>query len=254
MTTKLKPTFLARYLAGEHERVWSELRKLGKKVHAEPYYDDAWAVACETMRRVRQNVRTIHRRLAKLGYKFLARSRAWVPPAAEAPKLIARVERTIGPLPLSLRAFYLIVGSVDFRQSRKQFIHGHYPHRRGDFVSVPELRVLGEADPLVIWPLKFLIEEGQTRPAGLYCCFAPDECHKANYSGGENYHVYLPNPSADVRIEGMYGIKETIVEHLRYCCRWGGFRGPLRASDTTCWKVAPNLQIISKLAAGLAEI
>ena len=45
--------------------------------------------------------------------------------------------------------------------------------------------------------------------------FAPDEFHKANYSGGDDYHLWLPNPDADVRIEGMYEIEEYFVAYLR---------------------------------------
>jgi hypothetical protein len=49
-------SYLARYLDGEHEQVWAELVALGAAVRDEPLYSDAWAIACETMRRVRHNI------------------------------------------------------------------------------------------------------------------------------------------------------------------------------------------------------
>ena len=61
---------LRRYQAGEHEAVWAELMALGAKVREAPHFDDAWAVARETMRRARHNVEHIIRRLDELGYRF----------------------------------------------------------------------------------------------------------------------------------------------------------------------------------------
>lgn len=61
---------LRRYEAGEHEAVWAELTALGAGVRDALYFEDAWAVACETMRRARHNVELIIRRLDALGYRF----------------------------------------------------------------------------------------------------------------------------------------------------------------------------------------
>ena len=64
-------TFLDRYRAGERAEVWKELTALGEGVRSEPYFEDAKAVAAETMRRARQNVETLIRRLDGMGYRFL---------------------------------------------------------------------------------------------------------------------------------------------------------------------------------------
>jgi hypothetical protein len=61
---------LRRYEAGEHEGVWAELTALGAKGREAPHFDDAWAVARETMRRARHNVEHIIRRLDAMGYRF----------------------------------------------------------------------------------------------------------------------------------------------------------------------------------------
>jgi len=63
-------TYLERYLTGEHEQVWAELVAMGERVRAEPIYSDAWAVACETMRRVRLNIERLIPRLVRMGFVF----------------------------------------------------------------------------------------------------------------------------------------------------------------------------------------
>lgn len=65
-----KPELLRRYEAGEHERVWADMMALGSGVRAAPHFDDAWAVARETMRRARHNIEQIVRRLDAMGYRF----------------------------------------------------------------------------------------------------------------------------------------------------------------------------------------
>jgi hypothetical protein len=61
---------LRRYLAGESEAVWAEMTALGPSVREAPHFDDAWAVARETMRRARHNVELIIGRLDRVGYQF----------------------------------------------------------------------------------------------------------------------------------------------------------------------------------------
>ena len=62
--------FLRRYQAGDRESVWREMTALGAAVRDEPYFDDAWATARETMQRAGANVRTLIQRLDELGYQF----------------------------------------------------------------------------------------------------------------------------------------------------------------------------------------
>jgi hypothetical protein len=102
-----------------------------------------------------------------------------------------------------------------------------------------------------------LIREAENWPRQFRFCFAPDEFHKANYSGGENYHVALPDPGADFLIEGMCEIVETFVEYLRASLVNGGFRGRVETlpdDDQVCRKVAPKLSICRALAADLRPI
>ena len=205
-------------------------------------------VARETMRRVRINVETVVERLVKSGYQFEYPGEVFVAPDLNVRSILAEIEKTVGPLPLSIKAFYLEVGSVNFIQSWKQIIHYDEPERP----TAPELYVLGEEDPLVVDFVSRLLSEINSEEWGQEYCFAPDEFHKADYSGGENYHVSLPNPSADFRIQGMYGVNEYFVDNLRATFRFGGFRGKMDTiSPSGGKKTPPNLQIIDKLADNL---
>jgi hypothetical protein len=160
----------------------AELRALGPIERGHAQYDDARAVAAETMRRVRGNVEVVRTRLIDAGYQLVAQDRAYVPPAADAGAQLDAFERKHGPLPLSLRAFYEFVGTVNFMQSADQLVQWH--KREVAPEPVAELRYAGEYDPLVIGPLDHEGAEwdhGQGRHAWY---LAPDECQKANYSGG----------------------------------------------------------------------
>jgi hypothetical protein len=59
-----------RYVAGEYNKVWSELVAMGPAVREEPIVADALAVAYETMRRVEANVQTVVGRLRAMNYRF----------------------------------------------------------------------------------------------------------------------------------------------------------------------------------------
>jgi hypothetical protein len=130
-------TYLDRYLAGDHERVWSELFLMGEEVRGPELFGDAWEVALETMRRVRANVETVQSRLAELGYPFLDPEGAHLPPRPGVAEEIARFEADFGRLPLSLRAFYEVVGSVNWIQDRRRRM-------------TEAVYALGDLDPLLI--------------------------------------------------------------------------------------------------------
>jgi hypothetical protein len=236
---------LARYQRGEYVEVWDELRDLGDLVRKPENEHAAREVAREIMRRVRINVETVYERLLKLGYQFQYPDEAFVMPNSRVQSAINEIEETLGYLPLSLEAFYLEVGSVNFMQSWNQIIHYNRPERE----TASELFILGEEDPLVVFPILQSFNEAKAEESSLKFCFAPDEFHKANYSGGENYHLSLPNLSADFHIQGMYEVNEYFVDYLRRTFRFGGFRGKIHTVDTIeGTKVAPGLQIVERLA------
>lgn len=222
--------FLDRYLAGAHEQVWKDLVALGPDALSEAHAADALAVACETMSRVEANIRLLTERLDGLGYRFRplgssegllsrlfgsgasAPPRPRIEPAADVSASIAEMEReSDGPIPLSLRAFYEMVGSVDFS--------GEHPA-----IAPRDGRVT--PDPLFVYGARDGADSLEEYDDGLLMtCIAPDALHKANISGGEAYSIALPAPAADAPLEHEpHGVD--FVEYLRIAILgWGGFPG-----------------------------
>jgi hypothetical protein len=228
------PTYLERYIAGEHEHVWHELLAQGVAVREEPLYTDAWAVAVETMRRAHANIEVLAARLKTHGYTFgycwagalersVARGQAptFAPPPPNVGEQIAELERLTGPLPLSLRAFYTVVGAVNFVGT-----------------APASWDVDERTDPLYVYPLTQALAEyvdwrqahgawqatGRNNPGPFRVPIAPDYLHKYNISGGMWYHIVLPNPAVDVPL-GAERHRTTFVNYLRTCFRWAGFPG-----------------------------
>jgi hypothetical protein len=108
------PGYLERYRQGECEQVWAELLAQGGRIREQPLYDEALAVARETMRRARANIELLVPRLTSLGYQFAHPDRVFVPADEETRGEVAEVERRAGPLPLSLRVWCEEVGEVNF--------------------------------------------------------------------------------------------------------------------------------------------
>jgi hypothetical protein len=213
-------TYLERYLNGEHEQVWIDLQTLGSAARHEPYASDALAVAVETMRRVQRNCARIVARLQAVGYIFGiypdGTQGYYTDGPLVAPNDTTRTDYStlnsqLGPIPLSLTAFWQEVGAVD--------LVGRHP-------AWP--RVL---DPLVVYaPEAALVDldewdEEETASGQITVALAPDDLHKANISGGEPYSVALPNPSADFVV--LYERHELhFVPYLRLALlKWGGFPG-----------------------------
>jgi uncharacterized protein DUF6745 len=208
-----------RYIAGEHTAVWTELVSRGAAVRGDPFAADALAVAYETMSRVERNIRTIVSRLVQLGYEFTTPDGArrkvnnvLVEPDSRTAKRLQRFEKSVGAVPLSLRAFYEVVGSVD--------LIGRHPR------LAPAAGTIAP-DPLVIVGIEDAIsaieddDEGESESALM---LAPDDLHKSNVSGGAPYEIGVPDPAADARV-----LNERhdllFVDYLRLCFRFGGFPG-----------------------------
>jgi len=128
-------------------------------------------------------------------------------------------ERRHGPLPMSLRAWYEIVGPVDFC---------------GSHLVLMSTALKYSPDPLVVDALEGADvtldmfddedddeEDGETRRL---LWLAPDDLHKINVSGGSPYGMYIPEPNADAEFAN-YARGVTFVQYLRETFRWGGFPG-----------------------------
>ena len=134
------------------------------------------------------------------------------PPPADTTKLLARLEKKAGALPLSLRAFYEVVGAVDFTGS-----HASLAPPRGSICP----------DPLVIFPLEDVLaylEEMDGDDDDIRLMLAPDDIHKAGQSGGEPYEMATPDARADGEL--LNELHELFfVDYLRLAFRFGGFPG-----------------------------
>lgn len=220
--------FFDRYLAGEHGQVWEELLVLGNGVRSDAHAADALAVAYETMHRVGQNVRLISDRLKGMEYNFVQPGSGGslfgfgkakthephVPPPADVAARITELEAIVGgPLPLSLRAFFEVVGEVD--------LNGDHPilaPKDGQFTPDP-LMVCGVGNAIAM-----VESDDRDEDDPLLFEFAPDALHKANISGGSPYSIALPQAAGDALVEDEpHGV--TFVEYLRIAIQWGGFPG-----------------------------
>ena len=198
-----------RYIAGEHKKVWTELIALGAAVREDPHAADALAVAYETMRRVDANIRTVTQRLQGMKYKFRTPKEAHVPPDKKTQKHILKFEKSMGDIPLSLRAFYEVVGAVDWM--------GRHPAISPDKSSVA-------SDPLVVFPAEPALGEAEDGDYGAIP-IAPDDLHKDDVSGGDPYELMFPDPRADGEVlnerHSLF-----FVDYLRLCLlEFGGFPG-----------------------------
>ena len=197
---------LDRYLAGEHEAVWRGLLALGAAVREDPHAADALAVAYETMGRVEANVRIVSERLVRFGFTK-SDGPLHTPPARDVEKQIRQLEEAAGTLPISLRAFYEIVGSVDWI--------GNHP-------DLSAARSPLCTDPLVVIPIEKALDLANEN--GESILIAPDALHKADTSGGDPYQIEVPNPAAD----GILLFEDHdlyFVDYLRLVFKFGGFPG-----------------------------
>src|SRR5262249_26835526 len=180
------------------ERVWVELQSLGPAVREEPIYAAARKVATETMRRVRRDCELLVSRLRDLGYVFgtypdgstgYYTQGPLVRPSETTRGALAKLEDRVGPIPISLYAFWQEVGSVDLVGMRFSWPEGLDPL----VVYEPEVAISDLDD----WEID--VEEGMVLDSWRFKAgLAPDELHKDKVSGGASYRVALPDKSADI--------------------------------------------------------
>ena len=141
-----------------------------------------------------------------------APGRPHVPPSAGARDKVASFEKEFGPLPLSLRVFYEVVGEVDLTGSHPTL------DPPGNPVAPDPLVVYGLDEGIV----EFDEDDEDETPSAI--TIAPDDLHKTNTSGGAAYEMTIP----DLRADGEL-LNERhhlfFVDYLRLCFRFGGFPG-----------------------------
>lgn len=172
---------------------------------------------------VGERIEMISRRLHALGYQFKRPSAVFPGPEPGTEDAISRIEREIGMLPHALKAFWRVVGSVDFTARHKALVPVVYPW---DGCEYP--------DPIVVYPPSVAISELNEflddREERMRCNFpfivpvAPDDAHKDNVSGGIWYNLSVPAVADDPPLNDEWH-HTTFVSYLELAVRWGGFPG-----------------------------
>jgi hypothetical protein len=224
---------LDRYHAGDCRAVWRELLAYGNSIPTSPALSDAEEIAYETMRRAKTNIKTILARLPEIGYKLAypidaasGSISAYSEPSPDVDADIRSFEKTFGPIPLSIKAWYKQIGTVCLCWDQEA--EAPLPE---DWAEA----LLGTGvylDPLVVWPPDYTLNEAgneETIVEGegvirFAVSMSPDYYHKDNISGGYPYCFALPDSAADSPV--LYEPhKTTFVEYLRIAFSWGGFPG-----------------------------
>lgn len=216
-------TLVERYLAGQSIEVWNELIDLGPDVRQPDMALQAKLVADETMRRARRNVEVLVRALPSVGWSFHypvsgePGFSVWSPADSHIEQSIGSMEaRLNGPIPVSLAAWWRIVGAVDL--TRKP--------AAGPFIEYP--------DPLVVLPPRAVLDEleewqgddiAQEMVPEFLAPIAPDLFHKEDVSGGAPYGIHLPDATADGVIRNLGDEPMHFVAYLRHAFKWAGLPG-----------------------------
>lgn len=211
---------LQRYREGEFEQVWREIRSYGGIDGALRH--EIGEVADATMHRVSQNVDILSERLHQVGWHVLSHERCGLrtKPRPQDRTAIDRIAKITGaPIPISLQAFWQIVGGANFVWDYRS------PKPRPNLgFALP----LEEHDALCVDPAADAVESSEElwgdeeQPAYVY--LAPDFLHKANISGGAPYLIELPFGGADpIFVDERRNLP--FVDYLRFSFSWAGFPG-----------------------------
>src|SRR5215208_5192522 len=135
----------------------------------------------------------------------MASAKAHVPPGPDAANRVATFEKEFGTLPLSLRAFYEVVGEVNLSGRHPAIDPPNNP------VAIDPLQVYGLDEGIVQYDDE---EDEEGKPSSVV--IAPDDLHKANTSGGDAYEMAIPDPRADGElVNERHGL--FFVDYLRLC-------------------------------------
>jgi len=220
-------SYTQRYMNGDHERVWQELRALGPI--PPNLAEDCAAVAAETMRRAGRHIARLAEALTDLG--LVPRGTLLTPPTPADLTDLDLLTTQIGALPAAVDACFRYVGGVDFT--------GDCPALQLGFEDASQYHDLEGwqlPDPLVLPDIAYLRDEwdmyteaAEAEPEladeGFAFEFAPDDLTKSNISGA-SLTIALPSSVADpVLYTKDDGTETTLVEELRTSIAWGGMPG-----------------------------
>jgi hypothetical protein len=203
----------------EARTIWSELVSHGAAVRNHPLYQDATAFARTVMTRARHNVELLVSRLQELEYRFAEPDNIWTVPGPDTVELLDRLEQQYGPLPIVLRAWFEVVGSVN--------LMGAHPKLSGYADLDWDGSEQRDGDPLVVETVVFGGGELSSYEALFEVPFAPDASLKAGESGSGSLIMLAPNPAFDAPIidPGQRWTGTFFIPYLQTYFEWGGFPG-----------------------------
>jgi hypothetical protein len=231
---------LGRYLEGQRDQVWNELRQLGSRLRESSVFDEAQLVCDEMARRARHNIEVIVTRLLDDGYRFHANNdeqsseTPFVPATPGAANQAGWLLERFGSVPLTLLSWMRLVGDV--------WLVGTHPkwptsasadplviEAEGSRYPGSSIRTYFEAE-LESWH-RWTAEDSA---AGLFVLpLAPDRLHKENVSGGPPYGIVLPDGCVDGLFVGETAMP--FVSYLNWVFRHGGFPWPTASEEE--WRV-----------------
>ncbi len=219
-----------RYKSGEYQQIWKEMNQYDtiSLLNLE-IQKDMLEVIKETMLRVRKNLEILVPRLIHLGFVFgdgffddcsveekekISKDLPIYPLQPQSvDREIHMADHLYGVMPLSLRVFYEVVGSINLVGT----------HSRWRPVGPKGL------DALFIYPLSLSLQmmdsyseiwKAQTPSLPI----APDHYYKSGQSGSGTYSIQLPNDHVDAFVE-LEWHQCYFVQYLRNAFKWGGFPG-----------------------------
>ncbi len=162
-----------------------------------------------------------------------------MPPDDRRIAAIHDIDRDYGPLPLTLRIWFEVVGEIDLMGDHPRLSRYH-----GDGPASDPL-VVGFDDGCIEVQLDMREDDPELVGTSFYFEISPDACHKSNYSGGSPNAFDLPQAGFDGKLrsddewDGMY-----FIPYLRRCFAWGGFPG-LAHDPQTAAAVAEELALLT---------
>jgi len=215
---------VARYRSGAFEAVWEEI-KSHSRIDGE-FREEVLEVAAEMMSRVARNADLLSERLRAAGWTaFTGNLRTR--PYSDRVKIFERIESlTEGPVPPSLRAFWSIVGGIDWVWD---YIKDEARPDLGVGLPMDEMDPLYVDDASAVNHVFEYWEAQRNQPDPdlvdpFVLDLAPDHYHKANISGGAPYAVELPFFGVDPPFANE-AHRLSFVDYLRLSFRWAGFPG-----------------------------
>ena len=211
--------WLDRYRKGQQMEVWCEMQDLDAGIREPEILPFTIAIVRETMKRCRENIEKLFSSLKAANYPFEYPDEAFLPPPANVIERISELEKKVGIIPLSICAWYEIVGSVNF-------------------IADPESEwTEGYPDPVYVSDFDYIFEynEDNWNRYSYKLSISPDDYHKADVSGGPSYKISVPNLSVDALLENEKR-NTTFVDYMRIAFVSNGFPGGLGHDAAQMWQ------------------